>query len=195
MSELVAYRGRTIGLLRRYFRMSIELGRLPSLLGREFFRAKVTSYRMSTFEDVVIFVHDVERCLDRLDEFSRQLVARIVLQEHTQAEAARLLGAPLRTVQRQFPEALDRLSEIFIRASLLAEIESIGGTAKDAVRPRIVDPERELPPKRPVQPEQAPYRSLSMAPVLPQPAQNRRFFEAPGTGCQEEKEKTFSASA
>jgi|SRR5271169_6008166 len=42
---------------------SIETGRLPSLLGRAFFRAKVTSYTMVTFEDRVIFVHDIEKCL------------------------------------------------------------------------------------------------------------------------------------
>ena len=71
-------------MLRRYMRYSIETGRLPSLLGREFFRAKVTSYTVVTFEDRVIFVHDMEKCLDRLDEFSRQLIARHILQEHDQ---------------------------------------------------------------------------------------------------------------
>lgn len=42
--ERRTYRGRTVAMLRRYMRYSIETGRLPSLLGREFFRAKVTSY-------------------------------------------------------------------------------------------------------------------------------------------------------
>src|SRR5436305_13548863 len=68
--ELSLSRDYTIGMLRRYFRMSIELGRLPSILGREFFRAKVTSYRMNSFEDVVILVHDVEKCINLLDPFS-----------------------------------------------------------------------------------------------------------------------------
>jgi len=86
-SELSAYRALTIGLLRRYFSMSIELGRLPSMLGREFFRAKVTSYRMHSFEDAVIFVHDVERCLEKMDEFSQQVLARVVFQHHTFAGA------------------------------------------------------------------------------------------------------------
>ena len=45
------YRGRTVAMLRRYMRYSMETGRLPSLLGREFFRAKVTSYTVVTFED------------------------------------------------------------------------------------------------------------------------------------------------
>ena len=41
-------------------RLSVEVGRLPSVLGREFFRARVSSYHVSTFEDTVIFVHDME---------------------------------------------------------------------------------------------------------------------------------------
>jgi hypothetical protein len=58
--ELWPYRRRTIALLRRYARASVEVGRLPSLLGREFFRTRVTSYTMRNFEDVVIFVTDME---------------------------------------------------------------------------------------------------------------------------------------
>src|SRR5215467_16112389 len=65
--ELWLYRERTIALLRRYLRISIEVGRLPSLLGRELFRSKVTSYRMTSFEDGVIFVRDVERALEQLN--------------------------------------------------------------------------------------------------------------------------------
>jgi len=42
--ELWLYRERTIAILAQYFRFSIEVGRLPSILGREFFRAKVSSY-------------------------------------------------------------------------------------------------------------------------------------------------------
>src|SRR5271165_7382199 len=49
--ELWLYRDRTAAMLRRYGRLSVEVGRLPSLLGREFFRTGVTSYRVGTFED------------------------------------------------------------------------------------------------------------------------------------------------
>ena len=73
--DLWMYRGRTIGLLRRYLILSIETGRLPSLLGREFFRTRVSSYNAATFEDVVIFVHDVERSLERLDKFEQEMIA------------------------------------------------------------------------------------------------------------------------
>jgi DNA-directed RNA polymerase specialized sigma24 family protein len=113
------YRERTVALLRRYLRISIEVGRLPSLLGRELFRSKVTSYRMSSFEDGVIFVHDVEQALDQLNEFPRQLIATIVFQEYTQEEAAEVLRCGRRTVCREFPAALDRMTEIFLEGGLL----------------------------------------------------------------------------
>lgn len=109
-------------MLRRYMRYSHETGRLPSLLGREFFRAKVTAYIVVTFEDRVIFVHDMETCLGKLDEFSRQLIARHILQEHDQAATARLLGCSERTVRTYVPIALDLLSEILLDLGLLERI-------------------------------------------------------------------------
>jgi AraC-like DNA-binding protein len=124
VATITAYRGRTMGLLRRYFRMSLDIGRLPSLLGREFFRARVTSYHVHSFEDVVILVHDVERCLERLDEFARELVARVVFQDYTWDETAVLMGCSRRTVARRFPWALDRLSEIFLEVGLLRPFPS-----------------------------------------------------------------------
>lgn len=119
------YRERTVAMLRRYMRYSIETGRLPSLLGREFFRAKVTSYTVVTFEDRVIFVHDMERCLEKLDEFSRQLIARHVLQEHNRWATARLLHCNEKTVRRLTPLALDLLSEILLDVGLLERLDCI----------------------------------------------------------------------
>src|SRR5579863_5380899 len=108
--DLWLYRKRTIGLLRRYMRLSIEVGRLPSLLGREFFRTRVTSYRAGTFEDAVIFVYDVERSLEKLDPFEQKLIATLALQDYSQEQAARLLSCGRRTIVRRYPETLDRLS-------------------------------------------------------------------------------------
>lgn len=122
--ELWVYRDRTTALLLRYLHMSIEVGRLPSILGREFFGTHVTSYRASTFEDAVIFVHDVEKGLQQLDTFSQQLIARVVLQEYTREEAARLLGCASKTVSRRLPQALDNLSEIFLSRGILREWET-----------------------------------------------------------------------
>lgn len=117
--DLWLYRERTMALLRRYLRVSIEVGRLPSLLGRELFRSKVTSYRMSSFEDGIIFVYDVERALDQLSPFSQQMVAAIIFQEYTQDEAAEVLRCARRTICREFPLTIDRISEIFLDGGLL----------------------------------------------------------------------------
>jgi len=113
------YHNRTVAMLRRYLVYSIETGRLPSILGREFFRAKVTSYTWVTFEDRVIFVHDVETCLGKLDEFSRQIIGRHILQEHDQPATARLLGCSERTIRSFVPMALDLLAEILLEVGLL----------------------------------------------------------------------------
>ena len=120
--DLWLYRDRTVALLRRYMRLSIEVGRMPSLLGREFFRARVTSYKASTFEDSVIFVHDVEVSLERLNEFDKLLIAKIVLQEYSQYEVGRQLGCGRRHVVRCYPEALDRVTEIFLKRELLTRL-------------------------------------------------------------------------
>ena len=131
--ELSLYREHTIGLLRRYFRMSIELGRLPSVIGREFFRAKVSSYRIHSFEDVVILVHDVDRCLAKLEKFEQELVARVILQEYSHSEAAVVLHCTRRTVTRRLPDALDLLSKIFLETGLLrpmGEVRPAGRSAK-----------------------------------------------------------------
>ena len=118
-AELWMYRDRTVAMLRRYLRYSLETGRLPSLLGCEFFRTQVTSYAVTTFEDRVVFVHDVEICLQLLNDFSRELIARVVLQEHSHDATARLLHCSRKTVERNLPSVLDRLSEIFLEVGLL----------------------------------------------------------------------------
>jgi hypothetical protein len=119
------YRKRTVTMLRRYMRYSIETGRLPSLLGTEFFRAKVTAYTVVTFEDRVIFVHDMEKCLSRLDEFSRQLIARHIMQEHDRWATAKLLHCNEKTVRRYVPVALDLLSHILVEVGLMQRLDSI----------------------------------------------------------------------
>lgn len=119
------YRGRTVAMLRRYLRYSVETGRLPSIVGREFFRSKVSARTVVTFEDRVIFVIDMESCLNRLDEFSRQLLAHHILEEHDQEETARLLQCGIRTVRTYVPMALDLLSDILIEVGLLDRVKSI----------------------------------------------------------------------
>jgi hypothetical protein len=67
----------------------------------------------------------MERCLSRLDEFSRQLIARHVLQEHDQVATARLLQCTERTVRRLTPIALDQLCEILLKMGLMERIDSL----------------------------------------------------------------------
>ncbi len=92
------------------------------------FRGKVSSYRIHTFEDAVIFVYDIEKCLKQLSAADMELVARIALQEHTQAETADLTGQSLRSVVRKYGEAIDGLTKLFLDKNLLEVGPLYGGT-------------------------------------------------------------------
>ncbi|HVJ08793.1 MAG TPA: hypothetical protein VM554_10440 [Acidisarcina sp.] len=136
--ELAFYRKHTQSLLRRYMHMSMQMGRVPSVLGECMFRGRVSSYRVRSFEDAVIFVFDIEKCLKRLDQVHQGLIARIALQEYTQGEAAALMGMSLRSVVRKYGEALDRLTAIFLSVKLLTipGMDSCQDAAKNGRRPR-----------------------------------------------------------
>ncbi|MGB6386802.1 MAG: sigma factor-like helix-turn-helix DNA-binding protein [Terriglobales bacterium] len=120
--ELAPYRRRTIALLRRYARASVEAGRLPSLLGREFFRTRVTSYTMRNFEDVVIFVADMEKAIEKLSILEKKLLGMNVLEEYSTDEIARLLDCHIKTIRRLLPDALDQLSQILLTGGLMDEL-------------------------------------------------------------------------
>ncbi len=120
--DLWPYRDRTVALLKHYARASVEVGRLPSLLGREFFRSRITSYSMMSFEDIVIFVLDVEMALERLGPLQRRLIAMSVLEDYSFPEVARMVPCPLRTVERELPDALDELSRRFLEGGLIREL-------------------------------------------------------------------------
>jgi len=122
--DLWPYRRRTVALLRRYARASVEVGRLPSLLGREFFRTRVTSYTMRNFEDVVIFVADMEKAIDKLSAMEKKLLAMNILEEYTIPEVSRLLGCTQRTIERFLQEALDQFSRILLAGGLLEKLPS-----------------------------------------------------------------------
>ena len=113
------YRRHTQRMLRRYLYASMQVGRAPSILGDPVARGWVSSRPVKTFEDAVIFVLDIERCVNMLNVLDKQLLSRIVLQEYTQAETAGMLGMSTRAVSYKFPEALDRLTELLLEAGLL----------------------------------------------------------------------------
>jgi len=123
--DMWQYRSRTTALLRRYRRASVEIGRLPSLLGREFFRSRVTSYSMASFEDMVIFVTDMEQAIDKLDPLAKTLLAMKVLEEYSIDEVARLQRVPRRTVVRLLQETLDHLSRILLTGGLLERLPDV----------------------------------------------------------------------
>src|ERR1035437_8637756 len=113
------YRKHTESLLRRYLYASMQVGRAPNILGDPIARGWCSSRPIRTFEDAVIFVLDVEKCLNQLGSLDRMMLSRIVLQEYTQAEAATLLGMGVRTISYKFPMALDRLTEKLLDSGLL----------------------------------------------------------------------------
>jgi hypothetical protein len=122
--DLAYYRRYTEAVLRRYVRMSMEAGKVPSLIGQEMFRGKVTNYRVGNFDDVVIFLHDIDRCLAKLEPEDQQVIARLALQQYTAAETAELLQLKPRTVLRRYGEALDRLTKVFLAARMLEPLKS-----------------------------------------------------------------------
>jgi hypothetical protein len=117
--SLAFYRRHTESLLRRYLYASVQVGRAPSLLSAPVGRGWASSRPVRSFEDAVIFVLDVERCLNRLETLDQQLLSRIVLQEYTHQETAAMLGMCVRTVSSRLAKALDRLTEHLLATGLL----------------------------------------------------------------------------
>jgi hypothetical protein len=117
--ELAFYRKYTEAMLRRYLRLSMEVGRVPSLMGREMFRGHVSHYKMTNFEDGVVFCIDVERCLAKLRSSDQRLIQRIAIQGFTHEEAAPLIGLSFKWCVIHYGRALDRLTEIFLTSRLL----------------------------------------------------------------------------
>lgn len=118
-ASLAFYRKHTEKLLRRYLYASMQVGRAPSVLSDSVGRGWVSSRPVRSFEDAVIFVLDVESCLNRLGSLDRQMLTRVVLQEYTQTEAAVLMGMAVRTLSYKLPEAIDRLTRLLLDAGVL----------------------------------------------------------------------------
>lgn len=125
-SELFQYRYETVALLQRYLAVSLALGRLPSGLGGDLFRSKVTSYRVSTFEDLVVFVTDFAACFARLGEPARRFIELNIFQEYSKEAAAYQMGCEVRNARRIYCDALDEMSEILLRFGLLEPTDWIG---------------------------------------------------------------------
>lgn len=116
---LAFYRKHTQRLLRRYLYASMLVGRAPSLLNESVGRGWASSRPVRTFEDAVIFVLDMERCLSQLTRLDREVLGRVVLQEYSIAEAAGMSGVTTRTILNRMARALDTLTEKLMDAGLL----------------------------------------------------------------------------
>ncbi len=117
--ETVCYRGQALAIVRHFFEMSCQLGRLPSILGREFFRAKVSHHAIPSFEDQALFSHDIERSLMKLDEDEMRVLTLVGLYDLNLDEAAEILHWSAGYISQRFSEALARLTQIFLDSGLL----------------------------------------------------------------------------
>ncbi len=166
-TNLGAYRPYTRALLRRYFRMSIDIGRLPSILGGLCFRARVSSYKLHTFEDAVIFVHDIEKVFDRIERHLLEIIAGVILLDYSIPEAALRLGITVQRAERRYAAALDALSAVLLEVGLLRPVF----TSDDEDNPGYsIHPEDALPPKKPpvsarIDAQASDYRQCSLAEI------------------------------
>jgi hypothetical protein len=119
LDGLAFYRKHCAGLLRRYMQASMEMGRTPCVLGKMVFRGRVSSYRLTSFEDMVIFILDIEKCLKHLDPVSQAVIAHVVLEDYSIVETAAIVGESERSVARIYGAALDRLTRLFLDHRLL----------------------------------------------------------------------------
>ncbi len=119
--EMLCFRGQTLAIVRHYFELSCQVGRLPSLLGREFFRARVSHHSIPSFEDQVVFTRDIELCLARLSDDLAEILTLVGLYDFSVDEVAEMLHRSAFGIRRWFCEALDALAEIFLLGGILSE--------------------------------------------------------------------------
>ncbi len=144
--ETVCYRGQALAIVRHFFEMSCQLGRLPSILGREFFRAKVSHHAIPSFEDQALFAHDIRQSLAKLGEDEMQVLTLIGLYDLTLDEAAEILHWSPGYISQRFAEALARLTQIFLDSGLLRRDRPDRRQAQ--MKGRKLPPSA-LPPKKP----------------------------------------------
>jgi hypothetical protein len=125
-------RVRTMSVLHRFFRSALMVGRMPSLLGREIFRSRATAMPARAFEDAVVFVCDVERCLRELGPIEQRLIAFCILEDRSEWEAARRFQRSQSDVSRRLGQTLDLLHETFCRVGLLKRPAATASETKGA---------------------------------------------------------------
>jgi AraC-like DNA-binding protein len=120
-AEVLFYRAQALGIVRHFFEIASQIGRVPSIMGREFFRAKVSHHAIPSFEEQAVFVHDVEAALARLNERDGELIALVGLFHYSMDDVATMLGRSRSYVAQHFADSVDQLAEIFLKTGLLKE--------------------------------------------------------------------------
>ena len=118
-AEAMFFRSQTLAIVKHFFEISSQIGRVPSILGREFFRARVSHHAIPSFEEQVLFVHDVERALGKLEERDAEVIALVGLFHYSLTEVAALLGRSRSTVFDRYADSIDHLAQLFLEARLL----------------------------------------------------------------------------
>jgi hypothetical protein len=147
--DVLFFRAQTLAIVRHFFEISCQVGRLPSILGREFFRAKVSCHGIPSFEEQAVFVHDVEHAMARLSPQSLEVISLVGLYQYSLEEVALLLRRSRGCVVDRFTEALDTLAQIFLTSGLLRDDRPDRRVQHfNATKARTK--EAELPAKKPV---------------------------------------------
>ena len=118
--ETICYRGQTLAIVRHFFEISCQLGRLPSILGREFFRAKVSHQGIPSFKDQALFTHDVERALQKLGDEAMEVITLVGLYDLSHQEAAEMLHRSEGCISQRYAEAVAQLTQIFLDTGLVS---------------------------------------------------------------------------
>jgi hypothetical protein len=117
-----------MSLLVRFARTALLIGRMPSLLGREIFRSRMEHRPARAFEDSVLFVCDVERCLRQLELLDQRILAFCVLEGNSEWIAARRFHCSQAEISRRLGHSLDALHTTFCRIGLLASVPAAAST-------------------------------------------------------------------
>lgn len=145
--EMVCFRGQTLALVRHFFEISSQVGRVSSLLGREFFRSRVSHHSIPSFEEQAVFVRDIELCLAKLRDEPAEVLTLHGLYDYSIEEVSQRLQCSRSLVRHHFYEALDTLSEIFLSVGLLRENRP--DRQQRQMRYNGLAPEIVAPPRKP----------------------------------------------
>ena len=159
--EMLCFRGQTLALIRHFFEISSQVGRVSSLLGREFFRSRVSHHAIPSFEEQAVFVRDVELCMAKLTPQRTEVLTLLGLYDYSYDEVSQMLQCSRTRVREWFNEALDALSEVFLKVGLLRENQP------DRRQRQVM---RRKPPADVVQLRRKPPASVRVAPTAQTPA-------------------------